>query len=46
MNIEHIYANKNSFNPKDSVCVVTGGSSGIGLALIKILLERKAKKII
>ena len=46
MNIEHIYANKNIFNPKDSVCVITGGSSGIGLALIKILQERKAKKII
>ena len=46
MNKEQTYANKNIFNPKDSVCVITGGSSGIGLALIKILLERKAKKVI
>ena len=46
MNKEQTYANKNIFNPKDSVCVITGGSSGIGLALIKILQERKAKKII
>ena len=40
------YANKNIFNPIDSVCVVTGGSSGIGLALIKTLITRKAKKVI
>ena len=46
MNKEKVYANKTIFKPKDSVCVITGGSSGIGLALIKILLERKAKKII
>ena len=44
-NIE-VYANKKTFNPKDSICVVTGGSSGIGKALIKELLINKAKKVI
>ncbi len=40
------FANKNTFDPKNKICVVTGGSSGIGLALIKELLNRKAKKVI
>ncbi len=40
------YANKKKFNPLNSVCVVTGGSSGIGLALIEELKSRKAKKVI
>ena len=34
---DNIYANKYKFNPKNSICVVTGGSSGIGNALIKVL---------
>ena len=40
------FANNKKFNPLDSLCIVTGGSSGIGLALIKELLSRKAKKVI
>ncbi|MBF96809.1 MAG: 3-oxoacyl-[acyl-carrier-protein] reductase FabG [Alphaproteobacteria bacterium MarineAlpha9_Bin4] len=40
------YANKKGFNPLNSICVVTGGSSGIGLAIIEELKKRKAKKII
>jgi Dehydrogenases with different specificities (related to short-chain alcohol dehydrogenases) len=40
------YANKINFNPLDKICVVTGGSSGIGAALIKELKSRKAKTII
>ena len=44
MEAEKYYANKNIFNPIDSVCVVTGGSSGIGLALIKSLIKKKLKK--
>ncbi len=46
MNNLSTFANKKKFNPYDSVCVVTGGSSGIGLALIKELKSRKARKII
>ena len=46
METEKYYANKNIFNPIDSVCVVTGGSSGIGVALIKSLIKKKAKKVI
>ncbi len=41
-----IIANVNSFDAKDKVCVITGGSSGIGSALIEELLNRKAKKVI
>ena len=45
--VENItYANKINFNPLEKVCVVTGGSSGIGAALIKELKLRKAKTII
>ena len=40
------FANSKKFNPVDSLCIVTGGSSGIGYALIKELLSRKAKKVI
>ena len=40
------FANNKKFNPVDSLCIVTGGSSGIGHALIKELLLRKAKKVI
>ena len=40
------FANKYTFDPENKICVVTGGSSGIGLALIKELLNRKAKKVI
>ncbi len=43
---DNIYANKYKFNPKNSICVVTGGSSGIGSALIKELHNRQAKKVI
>ncbi len=46
MNYGNTYANKKGFNPLDSICVVTGGSSGIGKALIQELKKRKAKKII
>ena len=46
MNENITYANKINFNPLDKVCVVTGGSSGIGAALIKELKSRKAKTII
>ena len=40
------YANKVGFNPLNSTCVVTGGSSGIGKSIINELKKRKAKKII
>ncbi len=40
------YANLTGFDPKDKVCLVTGGSSGIGLALINELVKRKAKAVI
>lgn len=43
---KEIIANKEAFDPKGKICVVTGGSSGIGSALIKELLNRKAKKVI
>ncbi len=46
MNYVNTYANVKGFNPLKSICVVTGGSSGIGMALIKELKKRKAKKII
>ena len=46
MNENITYANKINFNPLDKICVVTGGSSGIGAALIKELKSRKAKTII
>ena len=32
-----------SFQWKDKVCLVTGASGGIGLALVKSFLERGAK---
>ena len=45
--IENItYANKINFNPLNKICDITGGSSGIGAALIKELKIRKAKHII
>ncbi len=40
------YANKNKFDPLNKVCIVTGGSSGIGAALIQELKKRKAKEVI
>ena len=40
------FANKKVFNPLNTICVVTGGSSGIGFALIKELYLRKAKQVI
>ncbi len=46
MNNHNIVANNRVFNPLNSICVVTGGSSGIGFSLIKELKKRKAKKII
>ena len=46
MNEKYVYANLNKFDPINKVCVVTGGSSGIGEALVKELKLRKAKKII
>jgi NAD(P)-dependent dehydrogenase (short-subunit alcohol dehydrogenase family) len=46
MNQNNNYANSKKFNPENSICVVTGGSSGIGAALIKELIKRKAKKVI
>ena len=46
MTENNIFANKINFNPKNKTCVVTGGSSGIGAALIKELKERKAKSVI
>ena len=39
-------ANKFKFDAKNKVCVVTGGSSGIGLAIINELKKRRAKKVI
>ena len=41
-----IYANKHGFDAFNTICIITGGSSGIGKALIKQLKNRKAKKII
>ena len=38
-----IYANKHGFNAFNTICIITGGSSGIGKALIKQLKNRKAK---
>ena len=46
MNENISFANITKFNPLDKVCVVTGGSSGIGSSLISELNERKAKHII
>ena len=34
------------FNPKNSVCVITGGSSGIGRAIAQELITQGAKQII
>ncbi len=41
-----LYANHSGFNPENKVCLVTGGSNGIGLSLINELIKRKAKKVI
>ena len=38
------YANKVGFNPYNSTCVVTGGSSGIGKSIINELKREKQKK--
>ena len=46
MNNLETYANKVGFDPLNSTCVVTGGSSGIGKSIINELKKRKAKKII
>ena len=46
MDEKYTYANSNKFDPINKICVVTGGSSGIGEALVKELQLRKAKKII
>ena len=37
MSFDKIYANKTGFKPFNSVCVVTGGSRGTGMALMKEL---------
>ena len=37
---------KKAFNVKDSTCVITGGSSGLGLEIARQLLERGARKVI
>ena len=39
MNNHNIVANNRVFNPLNSICVVTGGSSGIGFSLIKKLKQ-------
>ena len=44
MDEKYTYANSNKFDPINKICVVTGGSSGIGEALVKELKLRKAKK--
>ena len=44
MIVTKIYANKQGFEAFNTICVVTGGSSGIGKALIKQLKNRKQKK--
>ena len=46
MIVPKIYANKHGFDAFNTICIITGGSSGIGKALIKQLKNRKAKKII
>ncbi|MAJ24384.1 MAG: short-chain dehydrogenase [Rickettsiales bacterium] len=46
MNDNQISANKSKFNPLNTVCVITGGSSGIGSALIKELKQRNAKAVV
>ena len=46
MNEKYTYANSNKFDPVNKICVVTGGSSGIGEALVQELKSRKAKKVI
>ena len=46
MVVPKIYANKHGFDAFNTICIITGGSSGIGKALIKQLKNRKAKKII
>ena len=46
MHNDNVFANKKGFNPKNKICLVTGGSSGIGLALVNELSERKAKAVI
>ena len=46
MNTNDISANIKKFDPLNAVCLITGGSSGIGLSLIQELKYRKAKKII
>ena len=46
MHSNKVYANNMGFNPKNKICLVTGGSSGIGLALVNELFNRKAAKVI
>ena len=43
---QNTFANNKKFNPLNTTCVITGGSSGIGLSIIKELKFRKAKNII
>ena len=35
MIVSKIYANKQGFDAFNTICIITGGSSGIGKALIK-----------